>query len=188
MSDLPQFPLPDSERPADLPRSPFPSGGFGQSPSGPPPAAQLPSVPPPPKVPRTPTPPAVARLERGKLLMMLAAATTVAGVVLLVGLVLVAKKWKSGVNEDAIVRVVTGDGRGTGFFVQPPRGMDGAYVVTAFHVISSGQPVTIERRLQMADHHVFVEAYPETELGHWHSYEGGFRSRVPADQRPGVQA
>ena len=31
-------------------------------------------------------------------------------------------------------------------------------------------------------------AYPETELGHCHSYEGGFRSRVPADQRPGVQA
>ena len=31
-------------------------------------------------------------------------------------------------------------------------------------------------------------AYPETELGHWHSYEGGFRSSVPADQRPGVQA
>ncbi|NTW87471.1 MAG: DUF2203 domain-containing protein [Holophagaceae bacterium] len=31
-------------------------------------------------------------------------------------------------------------------------------------------------------------AYPETELSHWHSYEGGFRSRVPADQRPGVQA
>ncbi len=31
-------------------------------------------------------------------------------------------------------------------------------------------------------------AYPETELGHWHSYEGGFRTRVAADQRPGVQA
>ena len=31
-------------------------------------------------------------------------------------------------------------------------------------------------------------AYPELELEHWHSYEGGFRSRVPADQRPGVQA
>jgi hypothetical protein len=30
--------------------------------------------------------------------------------------------------------------------------------------------------------------YPETELSHWHSYEGGFRSRVPADQRPGVRA
>jgi hypothetical protein len=30
--------------------------------------------------------------------------------------------------------------------------------------------------------------YPESELDHWHSYEGGFRSRVPADQRPGVQA
>ncbi|WP_257312184.1 DUF2203 domain-containing protein [Geothrix fuzhouensis] len=31
-------------------------------------------------------------------------------------------------------------------------------------------------------------AYPEESLDHWHSYEGGFRSRVPADQRPGVQA
>ena len=31
-------------------------------------------------------------------------------------------------------------------------------------------------------------AYPEASLDHWHSYEGGFRSRVPADQRPGVQA
>ncbi|MFN7956983.1 MAG: DUF2203 domain-containing protein [Holophagaceae bacterium] len=31
-------------------------------------------------------------------------------------------------------------------------------------------------------------AYPEADLDHWHSYEGGFRSRVPADQRPGVQA
>jgi hypothetical protein len=31
-------------------------------------------------------------------------------------------------------------------------------------------------------------AYPEEFLAYWHSYEGGFRSRVPADQRPGVQA
>ncbi|MBS1767101.1 MAG: DUF2203 domain-containing protein [Acidobacteria bacterium] len=30
-------------------------------------------------------------------------------------------------------------------------------------------------------------AWPEAELGHWHSYEGGFRSRVPASERP-VQA
>jgi hypothetical protein len=30
-------------------------------------------------------------------------------------------------------------------------------------------------------------AWPETELDHWHSYEGGFRSRVPAAERP-VQA
>lgn len=27
-------------------------------------------------------------------------------------------------------------------------------------------------------------AHPEEALDHWHSYEGGFRSRVPADQRP----
>jgi hypothetical protein len=31
-------------------------------------------------------------------------------------------------------------------------------------------------------------AYPEESLDYWHSYEGGFRSRVSADQRPGVQA
>ncbi len=31
-------------------------------------------------------------------------------------------------------------------------------------------------------------AYPEEDLSHWHSYEGGFRSRMPADQRPVVQA
>ena len=31
-------------------------------------------------------------------------------------------------------------------------------------------------------------AYPETTLDHWHSYEGGFRSRMPIDQRPGVKA
>lgn len=27
-------------------------------------------------------------------------------------------------------------------------------------------------------------AWPETDLSHWHSYEGGFRSRVPAAERP----
>ena len=30
-------------------------------------------------------------------------------------------------------------------------------------------------------------AWPEAEMSHWHSYEGGFRSRMPATQRP-VQA
>jgi hypothetical protein len=27
-------------------------------------------------------------------------------------------------------------------------------------------------------------AHPEEALDHWHSYEGGFNARVPADQRP----
>jgi hypothetical protein len=27
-------------------------------------------------------------------------------------------------------------------------------------------------------------AHPEEALDHWHSYEGGFSSRMPADQRP----
>jgi S1-C subfamily serine protease len=88
----------------------------------------------------------------------------VVSVALVVGLGLVARRSKSGIDEDAIVRVVTGDVRGTGFFIQPPPGMDGAFVVTAFHVVSAGQPVIIERRMPMAEHRIFVEAYPETEL------------------------
>ena len=27
-------------------------------------------------------------------------------------------------------------------------------------------------------------AWPESELDHWHSYEGGFRSRMPAAEKP----
>ncbi len=27
-------------------------------------------------------------------------------------------------------------------------------------------------------------AYPEAELDHWHSYEGGFSARVPAAEKP----
>ena len=27
-------------------------------------------------------------------------------------------------------------------------------------------------------------AYPEAELDHWHSYEGGFRARVPVAEKP----
>ncbi len=27
-------------------------------------------------------------------------------------------------------------------------------------------------------------AYPEEELDYWHSYEGGFRSRMPVEQKP----
>mgnify|MGYP001252745242 CR=1 FL=1 len=30
-------------------------------------------------------------------------------------------------------------------------------------------------------------AYPEEELAHWHSYEGGFGSRVPIEERPSVR-
>jgi Trypsin-like peptidase domain len=159
MSDLPQFPLPDSERPK---RSQLQSGGFGQAPSNPPPGLVPMSRPPPPLAPL----PAAAHPASGRRKLLLAVGVVLAAVglvALVVGLVVVMKR-KGGVNEDAIVRVVTGEGRGTGFFVQAPKGMEGAFVVTAFHVVASGQAVTIERRLQMADHNVFVEAYPDTEL------------------------
>jgi hypothetical protein len=171
MSDLPQFPpLPESQRP------PFPSGGFGQTPSTapppllsplPPPVLPPSRPPPPPPVPSVPPPPRVdanARAGRGKAVLAISIAAGVGILLFVVGLLVLGKRWKSGINEDAIVRVVTGEGRGTGFFIQPPKGMDGAYVVTAFHVIASGQPVIVERRLAMSNHNVFVEAYPDTEL------------------------
>ncbi len=152
MSDLPQFPLPESQRS----RSQFPSGGFGQQPS----------VPPPPNLPRPTPPPRPQGAGLGKILAILAGVVLLALVGLGVGawLLLRPAPSRSGVNEDAIVRVVTGDVRGTGFFVQAPSGADGAYVVTAFHVVAEGGPVTIERRIPVADHSVFVEAYPDTEL------------------------
>ncbi len=165
MSDLPQFPLPDSERP-DRPRSQFPSGGFGQGKqSSVPPAPLVPvSHPPAPLAPPRPAGAWSTRVNRGKLLVAAGAAAAVVLTLVVVGVVVLMKHSKSGINEDAIVRVVTSEGRGTGFFIQGPKGMEGAYVATAFHVIASGGQVTIERRLPMSDHKVFVEAYPDTEL------------------------
>ena len=76
-----------------------------------------------------------------KLFLILGAAAAVTLGLFVVGVVVLLRprRARSGVNEDAIVRVVTGDVRGTGFFVQAPSGMDGAYVVTAFHVIADGR-------------------------------------------------
>jgi hypothetical protein len=62
----------------------------------------------------------------------------------------------------SIVRVVTPSGHGTGFFVRAPSGE--VLVATAFHVVSDGAPVTIERQIDVSDKDAYHVAYPETEL------------------------
>jgi S1-C subfamily serine protease len=62
----------------------------------------------------------------------------------------------------AIVRVTTPSGFGTGFFVSGPD--DQLYVATAYHVIAAGDPVLIERSIEVGDKRSYVEAYPEAEV------------------------
>ena len=65
-------------------------------------------------------------------------------------------------GSGAVVRVVMTSGSGTGFFVKGPDAF--AYVATAFHVISNGEPILIERTIDVANQPSFVEAYPDAEV------------------------
>jgi S1-C subfamily serine protease len=64
-------------------------------------------------------------------------------------------------TAEAVVRVVTPSGNGSGFFIQGPD--DDAYVATAFHVIAGGERILVERNVASGETH-YVEAYPETEV------------------------
>jgi S1-C subfamily serine protease len=68
----------------------------------------------------------------------------------------------SGSETDAVVRIVTPNGRGTGFFVQGPD--EDAYVATAFHVVDGGEAILVERSLPGEGDDTFTEAYPEVEV------------------------
>jgi hypothetical protein len=82
------------------------------------------------------------------------------------GLVGVLGKSRTGTRDarvrQALVHVIAGESGGTGFFVQGPDA--NAYVVTAYHVIESGDPVRIERMVEVSDKKSYVEAYPSTEV------------------------
>jgi hypothetical protein len=72
-------------------------------------------------------------------------------------------RYLAGKREgDAVVRVVTPHGSGTGFFISGPD--DHAYVATAFHVVESGERILIERNVPGAAGSHYVEAFPETEV------------------------
>ena len=62
----------------------------------------------------------------------------------------------------AVVRIVLEHHAGTGFFVRGPDEL--AYVVTAHHVIESGEPILVEQTFETGDAPPYVVAYPEVEV------------------------
>ncbi len=108
-------------------------------------------------------PPALATPRspaRKKQLAIAAGAVGIVGIGLAVGLNAMGPS-SNGAPKDAIVRVTTATGAGTGFLIQGPDRY--AYVATANHVVDRGERVLVERDVG-ADGHSYVEAYPETEV------------------------
>ncbi len=98
--------------------------------------------------------------NRKKQLAIAGGVLGVLGVGLAVGMATMGND-ESGATKDAIVRVTTPTGAGTGFLIQGPDRY--AYVATANHVVDRGERVLIERDVG-ADGHTYVEAFPETEV------------------------
>ncbi len=82
--------------------------------------------------------------------------------VVALGVIGIVKAVATGGVSDAIVRVATPDGNGTGFFIEGPD--HHAYVATAFHVVERGERILIERTVNVDDETTYTEAYPETEV------------------------
>jgi len=64
--------------------------------------------------------------------------------------------------KDALVRVSTPAGTGTGFLIDGPDQY--VYVATANHIVDRGERVLVERDVTISDKKHYVEAYPETEI------------------------
>jgi hypothetical protein len=82
-----------------------------------------------------------------------------------VAIAVITRHGPSGQTEQpkqAVARIKLGTSAGTGFFVRGPD--DLAYVVTAYHVIESGEPIEVERMVDGEGAKPFVEAYPEVEV------------------------
>lgn len=115
-----------------------------------PPIGYFPSVP--------PAPPA-APTRRIALLAAIAAGLVVGILVA----VLVARSALRGRDAGrSVVRVVLATRSGTGFFVKGPDAA--AYVVTANHVVDSGERILVERNVTGSGGRHWTEAYPEAEV------------------------
>jgi S1-C subfamily serine protease len=64
--------------------------------------------------------------------------------------------------KDALVRVSTQTGTGTGFLIDGPD--EYIYVATANHLVDRGERVLVERDVNVSEKKSYVEAYPETEI------------------------
>jgi S1-C subfamily serine protease len=105
--------------------------------------------------PRPPRPPMSRNLKR--------ALAGGGGAIVAVGLGIAVLRGGKGdiAAKDAMVRVTTESGTGTGFFIDGPDRY--VYVATANHVVDSGERVLIERDVG-TDKKAYVEAFPETEI------------------------
>jgi S1-C subfamily serine protease len=79
-----------------------------------------------------------------------------------VAVAMIAGGSKSTSVKDALVRVSTPSGTGTGFLINGPD--EYIYVATANHLVDRGERVLIERDVNISDKKHYVEAYPETEI------------------------
>ncbi len=117
----------------------------------------VPSVPPPSIQP--PPTPGTAMRRRG----LLAVAITVGLGAGIAGAVLVAKRTHGSAAAAAgVARVVLATHAGTGFFVKGPD--SAAYLVTANHVVDSGERVLVERTVTGSGGRHWTEAYPDAEV------------------------
>jgi S1-C subfamily serine protease len=124
----------------------------------------MPSAPPP--IP-PPLPPVVQAAPprprpRRQLVIAAAAAAVLAVVVAAVALAALRGSATDASPARGVVQVVLKGQRGTGFFVRGPDEL--AYVVTAYHVVDSGEPILVERTIDVAAGASYVEAYPDVEV------------------------
>ncbi|MCA9623042.1 MAG: trypsin-like peptidase domain-containing protein, partial [Myxococcales bacterium] len=109
----------------------------------------------------SPLPAHAKKAKPGRRLALIAAASFFGVLVLVLGGLGIRAAASRGGVEEAVVRVVTAHGQGTGFFVEGPD--DHAYVATAFHVVESGDGILVERSVAGEDGR-FTEAYPDVEV------------------------
>ncbi|HEX5062782.1 MAG TPA: serine protease [Kofleriaceae bacterium] len=79
-----------------------------------------------------------------------------------VAVALIARSGHDTSVKDALVRVSTPSGTGTGFLIDGPDQY--IYVATANHLVDRGERVLVERDVNISDKKHYVEAYPETEI------------------------
>jgi S1-C subfamily serine protease len=86
-----------------------------------------------------------------------------AGILVLFALgALACKRAAADTTRKSIVRVTTRSGSGAGFFVSAPDGK--ILVATAFHIVSNGEPASIEREIKISESESYVEAFPQTRI------------------------
>ena len=109
------------------------------------------------------TPPLAVPPRSRAVVWIVAAVGLILGVALACGVVLARRGGARGsLAGRSVVRVVLTHSAGTGFFVSGPDAQ--AYVVTANHVVDSGDPILVERTVEGSGGSKWTEAYPDAQV------------------------